>query len=493
MSAIRDNNISDENPVPESLDGITQGWCEWALRKGGIIGENTTVLKADVERFKDKETGEVNDGGGLTGAKLIRIRLSYGGHTKGDEPSSVVCKIMFGCRDTTALPWRILLKLTGAWDLTSEEFWRTDIKFFRHILPIIEDKYKAPKIYYTGMTDKGNRNFFASTILNMPCRVKTVTLMEDYEDWDTLPLAKLVKSQDMDPSVAASCLKNLAVLHASFWGENNSRIKTMFTKTAFMESTFRAQAHSKIVARKRLKFGATKLNIEKGTKIMTDRWQHDPYMCLMKENKTMIPDWFTAEPLENGSWPVLKDSLVQEMLTVCAERFPSFAKDVANPQLKRPMQTLIQGDFQSGNHMYGKGSNEGKVVALDFQCVGAGTVTGEIVPFLMITVPAKYFLGLSKEYHQALVDNGVTDYSWETFKRDLIIEVVENVMKTTSDYNEYTKEKFEQMFRIFGDKAEGFKLFLEGGVPATILLLATDIYLKDKDNFLITDSFDKIF
>ena len=225
---------------------------------------------------------------------------------------------------------------------------------------------------------------------------------------------------------------------------------------------------------------------------MTDRWQNDSYMCLKKANKTMIPDWFTAEPLENGSWPVLKDSLVQEMLTVCAERFPVFAKDVANPQLKRPMQTLIQGDFQSGNHMYGKGSNDGKVVALDFQCVGAGTVTGEIVPFLMITVPAKYFLELSKEYHKALVNNGVTDYSWETFKRDLIIEVVENVMKTTSDYNEFTKEKFEQMFRIFGDKAEGFKLFLEGGVPAMVLLLATDIYLKDKDNFLITDSFDKI-
>ena len=78
----------------------------------------------------------------------------------------------------------------------------------------------------------------------MPCRVKTVTLMEDYEDWGTLPLAKLVKSQDMDPSVAASCLKNLAILHASFWGENNSRIKTMFTKTAFMNQHFE---HRRIV------------------------------------------------------------------------------------------------------------------------------------------------------------------------------------------------------------------------------------------------------
>ena len=491
MSVAKNNYANDAILVPESFDGITSGWCEWALRKGGIIGESTAVLEADVERFKDKETGEVNDGGGLTGAKLLRIRLSYEGDVKGDEPSSVVCKIMFGCRETVALPWRILLKLTGAWDLTSEEFWRTDIKFFTHILPIIQGKYKTPKIYYTGITDKGNRNFFTSTILNKPCRVKTVTLMEDYEDWGTLPLAKLVTTEDMDPSDAASCLKNVAILHATFWGENNSSIKTMFTKTAFMESTFRAQAHSKIEARKRLKFVATKLKIEKGIKIMTDRWQNESYMCLKKENKTMVPDWFSAKPLEDGSWPVLKDPLVKEMLGVCSERFPAFAKDVANAHLKRPMQTLIHGDFQSGNHMYGKGANKGKCVAIDFQCVGRGTVTAEILPFLMITIPAKYFIELGKEYHSALVDNGVTDYPWEMFKRDLIIEVVENVMKTTLDYSEFTKEKFEQMFRLFGDKADGFKLFLEGGVPGTILLLATDIYLKDKENFLIPDSFDK--
>ena len=109
--------------VPDSFDEVTPEWCEWALRKGGVIGERTTVTEALVERFKDEETGEINDGGGLTGAKLMRIHLKYGGDITGKEPKSVVGKVMFECKDTASLFWRIILKLSGSWDLTSEDFW----------------------------------------------------------------------------------------------------------------------------------------------------------------------------------------------------------------------------------------------------------------------------------------------------------------------------------------------------------------------------------
>ena len=143
------NDVTPE--VPNSFDDVTPEWCEWALRKGGAIGEKVTVTEAVVERFKDEETGEVNDGGGLTGAKLMRIHLKYGGDITGKEPKSVVGKFMFECKDTTSLFWRILLKQAGSWDLTSEDFWRTDIKFYRSILPIIKEKYKAPEVYYTGI------------------------------------------------------------------------------------------------------------------------------------------------------------------------------------------------------------------------------------------------------------------------------------------------------------------------------------------------------
>ena len=491
MCAKTDTSGDEMNAVPGSFDEITPAWCEWALKKDGTIGENTTVTTAKVERFKDEITGEVNDGGGLTGAKLIRINLGYGGETNGGEPESVVSKIMFESKETVSLPWRIVLYLTGAWDLTSEDFWRTDIKFFRNILPVIETKYKSPKVYYTGIMDNGNRNFFTSTILNRPCKVKTVTLMEDMKNWDGLTLTKLFNGKGIDLEDAAECLRNLAVLHATFWGENKPDIQRKFKRLSFMESTARPQAHSKMYARKRNKFISTADTIQKGVQTVTQRWQHESYMTISAGNKSKIPDWFTAEPLEDGSWPILKDPLILEMLNACAERFPAFAKSVANPHLKKPMQTICHGDFQVGNHMYGKNENKGKIVAVDFQCVGMGMAVSEVLFYNMWTLPAKNFIESGKVYHDALVRNGVDDYPWDAFKKDLITEVMEHVIKTTLDFSEYTMKKYEQLFRLFGDKAEGFKVFLEGGVCGMAYILATDLYLRDKENFLHCEAFDK--
>ena len=297
-------SVKSDKEVPDSFDDVTPDWCEWALRKGGVISEETTVTEAVVERFKDEETGVINDGGGLTGAKLMRINLKYGGDVFGNEPTSVVGKAMFECKESASLPWRIILKLTGAWDLTSEDFWRTDIKFFRTILPLIKDKYKAPEVYYTGIIDNGNRNIFTSTILNKPCRVKTISLMEDMKDWGTLSLQKLVTTEALEVGDCEQCLKNVAVLHATFWGDNHTDIKKMFQRLSFMESTFRPQAHSKMVFKKRKKFISSSDSLQKGIKIMCERWSEESYMTINKANTKMIPEWFTAEPLEDGSYPI---------------------------------------------------------------------------------------------------------------------------------------------------------------------------------------------
>ena len=58
MSAtVDESSAKGIKPVPDSLDEITSSWCEWALREGGTIGTNTTITSAEVERFKDEETG----------------------------------------------------------------------------------------------------------------------------------------------------------------------------------------------------------------------------------------------------------------------------------------------------------------------------------------------------------------------------------------------------------------------------------------------------
>ena len=100
-----------------------------------------------------------------------------------------------------------------------------------------------------------------------------------------------------------------------------------------------------------------------------------------------------------------------------SERFPEFAKSVLNEHLEKPMQTICHGDLQCGNHMFGTGINVGQVVAIDFQCVGMGMAAGVIVAFIQCHMPAKHFMDLIKIYHNALLENGVTNYNWEEFKK----------------------------------------------------------------------------
>ena len=95
--------------------------------------------------------------------------------------------------------------------------------------------------------------------------------------------------------------------------------------------------------------------------------------------------------------------------------------------------------------MFGTGTNKGTVVAIDFQCVGMGMAATEVTAFTQSHMPSKYFMDLMKIYHTELLQNGVSDYPWEDFQKQCVMDVVENVMKTSMDFSEYTVKKFEQM------------------------------------------------
>ena len=48
-----------------------------------------------------------------------------------------------------------------------------------------------------------------------------------------------------------------------------------------------------------------------------------------------------------------------EMFNVLVERFPKFNETKAEEYVKRPTETLLHGDFHSGNVMIGEGENKG--------------------------------------------------------------------------------------------------------------------------------------
>ena len=140
--------------VPDNLEEITPQWCELALKKGGIIGSKTTVTAVEVNRLVNEETGLL-DGGGMTSSQMIRIKLTYDRSTEGyDPPNSMIAKHLNTGKNlfSGTFCFRLMI-VTFAGRNNEERTWRTDIKFNREALPLIEDVYSHPKVYYTGIIE----------------------------------------------------------------------------------------------------------------------------------------------------------------------------------------------------------------------------------------------------------------------------------------------------------------------------------------------------
>ena len=98
------------------------------------------------------------------------------------------------------------------------------------------------------------------------------------------------------------------------------------------------------------------------------------------------PDWLSIKPTENGSYQVMSDPMVKEMLEAVVIRLPHYDQHKLKYFNQKEPQTLIHGDLHQGNHLCGTGANEGKVIAVDFQGFGKGLICVELV-YLMTANP----------------------------------------------------------------------------------------------------------
>ena len=76
------NKVSSDNGfkiVPESKEEITAIWCEQALQKGNTISQETTVINLVIQALgNDTLAEDVEDGGGLSGATIVKLIPIYG-------------------------------------------------------------------------------------------------------------------------------------------------------------------------------------------------------------------------------------------------------------------------------------------------------------------------------------------------------------------------------------------------------------------------------
>merc|ERR1712012_402919 len=160
------------------------------------------------------------------------------------------------------------------------------------------------------------------------------------------------------------------------------------------EKENRGAAYSKQAQKSRNKFLSNSLSCQRLLQKFQTNWDGHEWMMVTKD--VVMPTWFTAEPLKNGSHPVLQDPLVIEMMNVFSERYPAFNTSIVTKYLNKPVQTLLHGDFHQGNHMYGVNENKGKVVCFDFQGVGTGRVATEFVYFCSLMPDISEISSLAK-------------------------------------------------------------------------------------------------
>ena len=70
-----------------------------------------------------------------------------------------------------------------------------------------------------GLDDDGNSSFTEYVLLNGPVKTKMVMVMEDLSGWKSNPTEIYIAKEEM-----ILCLKNVAILHAKFWGEKGKNI-----------------------------------------------------------------------------------------------------------------------------------------------------------------------------------------------------------------------------------------------------------------------------
>merc|ERR1712156_172893 len=301
--------------VPEKLEDITASWCEKILHDGSSIDKDTTVTEVEVKPLTDEASG-FEDGGGFSGSTLVKLIPKYGGNTTGNEPASMVCKISGNNKRKMNFIWRLMgYAIYGPWE---DNLNRLETAFYQKVQPyLIDTPFRFPKVYFAGLEDHGDTNFARYVLMNKPSRVRSVLVMEDLSDWKTIVVGKMLSKDEV-----IMCLKNIAIMHARFWGDKKKDISEYLKSPAAQtyDKEYRpAKYDSKISAWKRKRFLATSTTVKKGIdKICESEWKTHFSMQIPKTSK--LPDWFTQPASENGSYSALDDPMVKEMFIALSEK-----------------------------------------------------------------------------------------------------------------------------------------------------------------------------
>ncbi|WP_216892450.1 oxidoreductase family protein [Nocardia alni] len=125
--------------------------------------------------------------------------------------------------------------------------------------------------------------------------------------------------------------------------------------------------------------------------------------------------------------------------------------------LQRPV-CLWHSDFRADNLLFDAGNQNGLVTVLDWQTLGYGSGTIDMSHFLTLSleteVRRQHEEGLVKEYHEALVSNGVEGYSLEECWQDYRVNSLYSLQSGIFAANQVKRTpRGDEMWRIWVERA----------------------------------------
>ena len=465
--------------VPDRVDEVTADWVERALKQNAVIPDKVTIKCLHIQQISNADENITVDGGGVSGAALVRLVLTYDGNSTDGLPTSMVCKFTKGTQKHYSFKVRAMYNMMFGDDA---DWAKREVDYFRKIAPsMLGADFHVPKAYFAGLVDDSRRSVATRYLTNKPHNTRSIVLMEDLHDWDSHTLGK-----KMDKEKTIRCMQNIAVLHAKHWNKT-SELESAGILLSNFETSWRPGRYSKILSfLQRRKVASPEIVRKKIDQFLNSAWPDHPTTKLHVES--VLPDWLTVTPHDDGKVAPMQDPLVREMLYVVAKRLPNYYQYVIKGLDAVGPQTLIHGDFHEGNHMFGINENEGKVLVLDFQFTGLGIAVIDVLYFLNMSVAAKNYQEIEdilKAYHNALLEHGVTDYSWDTFYREFEALLISKILSGPI-FMGYTPEKFIDLIKnLFGaEKGDFAEQFINSGVFCRTFLYMTCLYMAHKDTFM---------
>ena len=371
-------------PVPMHRHDLTAAWLTSALRSTGVIAPGTRVRTcAQHPIVTVSVTGEAReDGGGLSGPQLVRLRLAYEG---GAGPAQMVAK--FGNwgdkQHMPAWPWQSrLLQVVG--NLRLEEQFRREILFYQDVHPHLQG-LRLPRVYYVAMTAAPLVRAWSYVLFDTRTPLRFCVLMEDLavDHFAAVPLGASLPFPR-----AKQALMNIAQLHAFGWQLPRLWAQLQLRPTPWL--TF-LRADEGLQRRQRDKCVRTNF-----VPTFLHRWAQHP-----------------RQPAAARGVSLLQEPEVVAMLTAFTASCATWADDAALTARLAP-QTIVHGDFHGGNHLF---HPHDACCVIDFQFFGTGRVADEVAYFFTLSFdPApEAEEELLHLYHHALVEAGVPDYPYGQF------------------------------------------------------------------------------